>query len=285
VVVCTRDRPAALVACLRSLADEPADEVLVVDNGTTSAAVPAGVRVVVEPEVGLSAARNRGLATATGDVVLFLDDDVTAVPGLVDAHRRAHDAGAVAAGGPVRAALAHPRPRWLDPRLDDLLSVVDRGAAPRELGIEEPPYGANLSVDRAAALGAGGFDTGLGRRDRNLASGEEDDLLRRLVAAGGRLRWCPDAIVDHHLGSERLRVAWFARRAWAQGTSDSALRRRWEPQPRRRELTLALRLAWTAVRPGGTWPAGGPPPLPRRAVVELVRRIRLLGAALGLVRR
>jgi glycosyltransferase involved in cell wall biosynthesis len=241
---------------------------------------------VSEPETGLSAARNRGLACATGDVVLFLDDDVTAEPGLVDAHRRAHEAGAVAAGGPIRAVPARPLPRWLDPGLEELLSVVDRGAAARDLTLEEAPFGANLSLGRTGAIAAGGFDRALGRRGRNLASGEEHDLLRRLHADRGRVRWCPDAVVHHHLGSERLRLRWFLRRAWAQGRSDTALRRRWEPRPRGDEGVLAVRLAWTALRPGGTaWPPAGPPPLAPRGAVELVRRVRLLGAAVGHARR
>jgi GT2 family glycosyltransferase len=281
VVVCTRNRPEALAACLRSLADEPADEILVVDNGSTPPVAATGrTRVVVEPVVGLSGARNRGLAEATSDVVLFLDDDVSVHPGVVTAHASAYRSGVAAAGGVIRFASAANRPRWLDPTLDEWLSVVDRGPAPRDLDRDSLPFGANLSVDREAALAVGGFDPQLGRTGGNLRSGEEADLLERLLGAGGRVRWCPDAIVDHHIPAARLHLRWFIWRAWAEAHRDV------ESPGGREGQVLALRLLWTAVRPGGTpWPPTGPPPLPPRAAVELVRRVRLVGAATAVARR
>ena len=255
-------------------------EVLVVDNGSRPPArVGPGVRVVEEATAGLARARNRALSEATADVVLFVDDDVTVRPGLVAAHAASYEPGVVAAGGPIRFSPAAPRPRWLDPTLEALLSVIDRGAVDRDVVDDELPYGANLSVDRVAALRAGGFDERLGRRGDDLTSGEEVDLLERLVASGGRVRWVASGAVDHHIPSERLRLRWFVRRAWAQGRLDVAA-------PPQGQVSLAARLVWTAVRPGGTpWPPSGPPSLPRRAAVEMVRRIRLLSAAVALARR
>ena len=252
-----------------------------VDNGSTPpVSVANRARVVVEPVAGLSRARNRGLAEASSDVVLFLDDDATAHQGLVAAHASAYGEGVTAVGGVIRFAPATPRPHWLDPSLDELLSVVDRGPAPRDLDEDTLPFGANLSVDRTFALEVGGFDLRLGRTGRNLSSGEEADLLKRMLAAGGRVRWCPGAVVDHHIPAERLRLRWLIRRAWAQRETDVESPGGWTA------AFLALRLLWTAVRPGGTpWPSSGPPPLPRRAAVELVRRVRLLGAATALARR
>jgi glycosyltransferase involved in cell wall biosynthesis len=279
VVVCTRDRPAALAACLRSLSDEPADEILVVDNGSSLPVRADRVRVVVEPRPGVAHARNLALTEATSEIVLFVDDDVTVRPGLVAAHRAAYGTDVVAAGGPIRLAATGPRPRWLDPTLEELLSVIDRGPADRDVEDADLPYGANLSVDRDAARRAGGFDVALGRRGDHLASGEESKLLRHLVATGGRVRWIAAAEVDHHVSSERLRLRWFLRRAWAQGATDV------HAGERPAERALALRLLWTALRPGGTpWPADGPPPLAARCAVELVRRTRLLGAAVALAR-
>jgi GT2 family glycosyltransferase len=47
-------------------------------------------RVAVQTHAGAAAARNTGAALATGDLLLFLDDDVEAWPELVEAHVRAH---------------------------------------------------------------------------------------------------------------------------------------------------------------------------------------------------
>ena len=62
-------------------------EIIVVDDGSTddSAAVAeqAGVRVIRQPNAGLGAARNAGLAEAAGEFVLFLDADDELLPDAV----------------------------------------------------------------------------------------------------------------------------------------------------------------------------------------------------------
>src|SRR5262249_53348250 len=91
VLICTRDRTVSVRTTLNSLLEcrYPTSryEVIVVDNasadGSLSAMVAAefaggevAVKVEPEPEPGLSHARNRGLAAASSDLVLFADDDV-----------------------------------------------------------------------------------------------------------------------------------------------------------------------------------------------------------------
>ena len=48
------------------------------------------VRVLEQPHRGPAAARNRGAAAATGDLLIFLDDDIEVLPGFVAAHVEAH---------------------------------------------------------------------------------------------------------------------------------------------------------------------------------------------------
>ena len=87
VMVCSKDRPDHLRLCLASISrlEHPVDEVLIVDNGldpeTTGAlAKEFGARYVHEPLPGLDRARNRGVAEASGDVLLCTDDDVEVHP-------------------------------------------------------------------------------------------------------------------------------------------------------------------------------------------------------------
>jgi GT2 family glycosyltransferase len=86
VVVATRDRPDDLQRCVRSLESQRANrrlEIVVVDNNPASGLTRNALRefpdavVVNEPRPGLSYARNRGIAAATGDIIVTTDDDVT----------------------------------------------------------------------------------------------------------------------------------------------------------------------------------------------------------------
>ncbi|GAC1539806.1 MAG: glycosyltransferase family 2 protein [Candidatus Velthaea sp.] len=98
VIIATKDRAQLLDGALSSLAaqvDAPPMEVIVVDNGSTDAtkaiAEKHGATYIFEPVPNRGAARNRGIAAATGAIVLFIDDDVVLPPAFVAAHQRAHD--------------------------------------------------------------------------------------------------------------------------------------------------------------------------------------------------
>lgn len=87
VAVCTKDRADLLRTCLVSgLGGEvQPEEIHIVENapsgGRTRDLVAAlGQRYVCEPCAGLRFARNRALRSASGDVVAFIDDDVTVDP-------------------------------------------------------------------------------------------------------------------------------------------------------------------------------------------------------------
>jgi glycosyltransferase involved in cell wall biosynthesis len=80
-VIPTFDRPELLVKAVASVHAQtsPADEIIVVDNGTTpvrEGLLPSDVRLLrIAPRAGVSAARNAGAAAAASEYVAFLDDD------------------------------------------------------------------------------------------------------------------------------------------------------------------------------------------------------------------
>lgn len=103
VIICTRDRPAELARCLRSLERQtlPPDAVTIVDVGSAPAdnwrPSPLPIRLVAAPP-GLPLQRNIGLSRATCDLVTFLDDDVELEPDYLAAvtawfHERTEAAG------------------------------------------------------------------------------------------------------------------------------------------------------------------------------------------------
>lgn len=105
VVIPTYNRPEKLRSLLMKLmraegVDGAPVEVLVVDDGSAPPAEsvvasfvpPRGIslRCIRQENSGPGPARNRGLREATGELILFLDDDLLPPPGLIKAHREAH---------------------------------------------------------------------------------------------------------------------------------------------------------------------------------------------------
>jgi Glycosyl transferase family 2 len=100
VVLLTYQRPDALALALRGLARQtrPADEVVVTDDGSSSETracverlapgFPSRLTFVTHPRRGprMSEARNRGVAAARGDYLVFLDGDQIPSPRFVADH-------------------------------------------------------------------------------------------------------------------------------------------------------------------------------------------------------
>lgn len=218
VVICTRDRPESLRAALGSLltCDYPQLEVVVVDNAPRTDAAQrviaeladARVRRVVEPRPGLSRARNRGVAEATGDIVAFTDDDVLVdslwLRALVRGLGRHETVGCVT-GFVTAAELDTPAQQyferkvgWSDafaPRLFDLdQNRVDVPLYPYVTGTFGA--GANFAVASEALQTVGGFDEALGAGSP-AKGGEDIDYFLRLVLAGYAIAYEPAAIVWH----------------------------------------------------------------------------------------
>ena len=78
-------------------------EAIVVDNNSTDAtariAESKGAKVVHEPEQGIARARNAGARCAQGDVLVFIDADVTVPPALFEVIHDAMSAPACVGGG------------------------------------------------------------------------------------------------------------------------------------------------------------------------------------------
>src|SRR5205085_228353 len=142
VAICTHNRAHYLGTALASVVGH-ADDVLVVDNASIDAtkdvvSAYAGARYVLEEQLGLSHARNRALAEATGDVVAFLDDDAVAVDGWAQRHAAAYDDERVAAtGGPIRLVWPRTRPPWMPAALEGFYAGLDLGTADRDFAPSE----------------------------------------------------------------------------------------------------------------------------------------------------
>jgi glycosyltransferase involved in cell wall biosynthesis len=86
VVIPAKDDAAMLDRCLRALADQvrPADEIIVVDNGSVDATAGVarshGVQLITERRPGITAAASAGYDEADGDVIARCDADSICPP-------------------------------------------------------------------------------------------------------------------------------------------------------------------------------------------------------------
>jgi len=252
VIVCTLNRCGSLAETLKSLAASrlPAPvewEVLVVDNNSTdrtrevvedlSRQYCGRFRYVFEPTPGKSFALNTGIREARGDVLAFLDDDVTVDPGWLE-HLTAPLKERTWAGAGGRTLLAEPfePPPWLalgkPYYMGGILAAnYDYGDQPCDIEITRAPYGVNMAFKREMFEKYGLFRTDLGPSpDRKVPRPNEDtEFGRRLMARGERLRYEPSAIVYHPVPRERVRKDYFL--AWWFDYGRALIREKGESHP------------------------------------------------------
>lgn len=263
VIICTRNRAEQLRVVLDSVAGMVvpkglAWELLIVDNGGTdhtaevvdsfSGQLP--IRTVVEPQAGLSNARNRGVAEARGVYICWTDDDVRIDPDWLAAYARAFEEHPEAAffGGPIELLLEGPTPQWLHDNRAALGSLL----AERQLG-DKPfrfdpdaflmPYGANYAV-RAREQRQQLYDPHLGVSPVQRRLGEETMVLAAIHRDGGVGWWVPDAKVKHVIPSARQTTQYFRQYQRSAGETAAYLADRdntygVRPSVRRKSLTIA----------------------------------------------
>jgi GT2 family glycosyltransferase len=243
IVIPTAGRSGSLAVTLAALQRDPtldaAAEIVVIESGPPcgAAAVVAGassrlpLRCVPEPAPGLHEARHRGAREAKGDLLVYIDDDVSVSAGWAAALVAPFADPAVACvGGPVTAVLAGEPPPWLGQFDPWYLSALDLGNERRELCWPEGVNGCNLAVRRQALLAVGGFnpDAFADPAMDWLRGDGEGGLQRKLRDAGLRVVYEPAARVDHLIPRSRLTQEAFVRRARLEGigASFTALRER-----------------------------------------------------------
>lgn len=237
VILCTYNRCDSLARALNSavastLPPSVEWEILVVDNNSndqTSEVVasfcrryPNRFRYVFEPEPGLSNARNAGIQQSRGNILAFMDDDVTVEPTwLQNLTAALHNGDWAGAGGRILPEQTFSLPRWLSCEGRYALAPLAMFDLGTEAGqLAEAPFGANMAFRKKMFEKYGGFRTDLGRRPGSMMSNEDTEFAGRLLAGGEPLRYEPSAVVYHPVPENRLQKQYFLAWSFDKGRSD-----------------------------------------------------------------
>jgi glycosyltransferase involved in cell wall biosynthesis len=196
VITPTYNRQPILAKCLAALENQTwtgTYELLVVDDGSSDGTVEwlaanptqfPHVRVVQQEHGGITAARNRGVAEALGEIIVFVDSDVVAIPEFLQIHAEAHQV-AIASGRPKVFTYGRliATSNFDDPTSEPA-KITDFSAAYFETN--------NVGIGKNWLVEAGLFDA-----DFTQYGWEDLEMGVRLKAMGLEIIKCPTAIGYH----------------------------------------------------------------------------------------
>ncbi|HEY8173543.1 MAG TPA: glycosyltransferase [Dehalococcoidia bacterium] len=201
VVIPTYNRAGYLERVLRALERQDVPhgtfDVFVVDDGSndgTDAILSKrywfDLQWISQPNAGPGAARNAAIERATGELLLFVDDDVIPAENLVRLHLEAQRELRSVVIGRMTEPESQRQPLWAQWETRTLHQQYDKIAA----GVFTPSprqfYTANASVPRDDVRRAGMFDP-------NFKRAEDVELAYRLADLGLSFRFLSDAVVVH----------------------------------------------------------------------------------------
>lgn len=245
VIVPTRNRAHLLAAALRSISGQTLSqdlyEILVIDNGSSddtaavvrdSTLLNSNVKYFYEAQPGLHVGRHRGMLEAAGDVLVFADDDIEALPEwLATISELFSDPEVAMVGGNNIPLFLEPPPQWLKQlwerphplggKVLPPLSIIELQGAARHLS---PQYvwGCNFSIRKDVLTKAGGFHPDGMPSELIHFRGDGETHVSRFVAKSGlKCLFHPEASVYHKVTPERMSIEYFYKRGFNQGVSDS----------------------------------------------------------------
>ena len=217
VVICTYNRDKFIGEALNCLSKQTLSpdcfEIIVVDNNSTDntaaitqkfiAAHPGlNMRYVMEPNKGLSFARNRGIHEAHAPIITYIDDDAEAtsaflesIVGFMEA-----DKTIVGIGGRVIPKYSESdEPKWMSKYLNGFVGLMDYGSSPKRFdSTMKYPAGCNMTYTKDILQKAGGFNNQLTFRS------DDKYIFFQVTKLSNNIYYLPEAMLYHNIDNDRL---------------------------------------------------------------------------------
>ncbi len=238
VIVCTYNREKYLYNLLKSIAEndfsEKLYEIILVNNNSTDNTEKEcnrfqtdfpniDFKYVEEQNQGLSFARNKGIETAKGDVLIYVDDDAFVNPKYLKTYYDFFEKNPSvdAAGGAIIPQYETSEPIWMTFYTKQLLTAyLYKGETIKPFGKHEFPGGGNAAYRRSIFDEIGFFNTDLGRKGKSLASAEEKDVFDRMRKQKKQIFYLPEAVLYHIIPQKKLEEDYFNRLTFEIGKSE-----------------------------------------------------------------
>lgn len=254
------------VVCDLAVQSRLPDQVVVVDNDAAGSAravidrlqdgsMPFRIDYDIQAQRNIALTRNRTVMLAEGDWLAFIDDDERAprewLAQMLDAAERYQADGVLA---PVEPQVPETAPAWIQRgRFYDFPRLHSGAVVP----LNRMRFGNVLLRAEPLRMLPGPFDPAYG-----LSTGEDGDLLVRMVHRGARIVWCDEAIVREPVEARRLSLHWLLARALSGGQefARQTVNGKYGPINALGRLRFFLRallqLAVAALLAALCWPAG-----------------------------
>jgi succinoglycan biosynthesis protein ExoM len=231
VCICTFKRPQFLRHLLEELGrqdtgDQFTFSIVVADNdhlrsaepvvSDFAATSPVPVRYCVEPRQNIARTRNKAIENATGDYIVFIDDDEFPTKRwLLTLLEACHTFDADGVLGPVKPHYDEGTPEWFIKG-----KFYDRETYPTGLVIDwRKGRTGNVLLKR------GVFSGEVEPFRPEFRSGEDQDFFYRMIERGHRFVWCNEAVAYEFVPQLRWKRTYLLRRALlrgAMGTQNTA---------------------------------------------------------------